>query len=166
MRRSMSLRFSVSGLGAVTAAMLTVSCGLPALGGDGFSVSRGIVADLAGGADLEPLPAFEDMSVDMTAVETPAARTKSFARQSVPARDRAGSYRDGELFRNSKAAFPLLVADLEPKVVAVLRPMSGRSVGARPAAAWTRATNAAPNSDPGADSAPRSSAVMTSFGQR
>ena len=59
-------------------------------------------------------------------------------RQSVPVRDRATNYRAAELFRNSKVALPLLVADLEPQVIFVPQPMSGRSVGARPSAPWTR----------------------------
>lgn len=164
MRRSISLRSSAYGLGAVTAALLSASLGMPALGGDDFSHS--IVADLAGGADLEPVAMVEDVSSDVVVVETQAAKAKSFARQSVPARDRAGSYRDGELFRNSKVALPLLVADLEPKVAAGLRPMSGRSVGARPAAAWTRPTYPALSIDPRTDSSKRSSAVMSSVGQR
>lgn len=164
MRRSPNFRSSACGLGAVTAALLFVSLGMPALGGDDFSHS--LVAGLAGVADLEPVAVVEDVDIDMVAAETPAARAKSFARQSVPARDRAGSYRDGELFRNSKVALPLLVADLEPKVAASIRPMSGRSVGARPAAAWTRPANPALGVEPRTDSSQRSSAALSSFGQR
>jgi hypothetical protein len=78
-----------------------------------------------------------------SAVVIPAARartstTSTMARQSVPDRDRAASYRGGELFANSKTVLPLLVADLQPRLASTARPMSGRSVGARPAAPWTR----------------------------
>ena len=59
-------------------------------------------------------------------------------RQSVPVRDRSVTYRTAELFRNSKVALPLLVADLEPHVISVPQPMSGRSVGARPSGSWTK----------------------------
>jgi hypothetical protein len=59
-------------------------------------------------------------------------------RQSVPVRNRSATYRTAELFRNSKVALPLLVADLEPQVVFVPQPMSGRSVGARPSGSWTK----------------------------
>lgn len=164
MRRSLSLRSSACGLGAASAALLFVSFGMPAPGGDDFSHS--LVAELAGVADLEPVAVLEDVGIDAVAVETPAARAKSFARQSVPARDRAGSYREGELFRNSKVALPLLVADLEPKVAASIRPMSGRSVGARPAAAWTRPATPGLGVEPRTDSSKRSAAVLSSFGQR
>lgn len=82
-------------------------------------------------------------SIRSSAVVIPAARartsaTSTMARQSVPARDRAASYRGGELFANSKTVLPLLVADLQPRPASSARPMSGRSVGASPAAAWTR----------------------------
>ncbi|MFM8415083.1 MAG: hypothetical protein ACKOCX_10200 [Planctomycetota bacterium] len=164
MRSSISIRSCACGLVAVTAAMLTASLGMPALGGDDFSDS--LVAGLAGLADLEPVAAVDDVSIDVVPVEPQAARAKSFARQSVPARDRAVSYRDGELFRNSKAALPLLVADLEPQAAASIRPLSGRSVGARPAAAWTRPTTPALSVEPRTDSPKRPSAAWSSFGQR
>jgi len=63
---------------------------------------------------------------------------KAAVRQSVPTRDRAETYRFDEMFQNTRVAMPLLVADFEVSVVSVARPMSGRSVGAAPAAAWTR----------------------------
>jgi hypothetical protein len=82
---------------------------------------------------------------DGQAAATDAAKTASVkasvgakVRQSVPVRDRAATYRTAELFRNSKVALPLLVADLEPHVISVPQPMSGRSVGARPSGSWTK----------------------------
>ena len=89
---------------------------------------------------LEPLAAAgdESTSVAREAAGRSQSSLRSGGRQSVPARDRAATYRSEEVFRNSKAAMPLLVVDLEPQVIFVPQPMSGRSVGATPAAAWTR----------------------------
>jgi hypothetical protein len=42
------------------------------------------------------------------------------------------------VFANSKAVMPLLVSDIEPVVVAVSRPLSGRSVGARPSLSFAK----------------------------
>lgn len=87
----------------------------------------GFVGDLAVLADMQPLAA-----VDAEATSVRSGGLKASGRQSVPARDRSERYRHGELFQMSRVAMPLLVADLEPRIVAVARPMSGRSVGARP----------------------------------
>ena len=89
---------------------------------------------------LEPLAAAGDESTSFArdTVGRSQAGLRSGGRQSVPARDRAATYRSEEVFRNSKVAMPLLVVDLEPQVIFVPQPMSGRSVGATPAAAWTR----------------------------
>lgn len=50
-----------------------------------------------------------------------------------PAAKLAGSHAasEGELFANSKAVMPFLVADLEPKMNSFYRPIVGRSVGVR-----------------------------------
>ena len=105
---------------------------------DGFFAGSGsVLSGLAIGSDMTPA------SLNQSTVSIPVARsrtstTSTMARQSVPDRDRAASYRGGELFANSKTVLPLLVADLQPRLASTARPMSGRSVGARPAAPWTR----------------------------
>ena len=164
MRSSVTLQARACGVVATTVAMFMTGLGVCAVAADGFADS--LVAGLAGTTDLEPASAKEDFRGDVPAVAPQSDRSKSFARQSVPARDRAAAYRDAELFRNSKAALPLLVADLEATVSAGLRPMSGRSVGARPAAAWTRPTAAFLSVDPEFESPKRSMAAPSSFGQR
>ena len=106
----------------------------------------GLVGGLADMGDMEPASGGDSWArgeaVEFKSESTLAGEMKAGVqanvRQSVPARDRAATYRHAELFRNSKVALPLLVVDLEPQVIAVARPMSGRSVGALPAAAWTR----------------------------
>jgi hypothetical protein len=101
-----------------------------------------IIGGLANIGDMEPLA---DRGNGEAATADAAKMTASVkasigasVRQSVPVRDRSVTYRTAELFRNSKVALPLLVADLEPNVISVPQPMSGRSVGARPSAPWTR----------------------------
>jgi hypothetical protein len=88
----------------------------------------GLVGGLTDWADMQPLVAAEAETA--TPRQRPAG-VKSSLRQSVPSRDRASLYRHNELFEMSRVATPLLVADLEPTAVALPRPMSGRSVGAR-----------------------------------
>jgi hypothetical protein len=101
-----------------------------------------IIGGLANIGDMEPLAdrgngeAARADAAKMTA--SVKASIGASVRQSVPVRDRSVTYRTAELFRNSKVALPLLVADLEPHVISVPQPMSGRSVGARPSAPWTR----------------------------
>jgi hypothetical protein len=101
-----------------------------------------IIGGLANIGDMEPLAdrdngeAARADAAKMTA--SVKASVGASVRQSVPVRDRSATYRTAELFRNSKVALPLLVADLEPNVISVPQPMSGRSVGARPSAPWTR----------------------------
>lgn len=164
MRSSTILNPCVAGLAAVTVSLLAMAGGTPALGGDHYSQS--LVAELAGSADLEPISVVEQAPVDLTAAAARGSKASSFARQSVPARDRSTAYRGGELFRNTKVAVPLLVADLEPRVASGIRPMSGRSVGARPAASWTKPTTVAPAAGTRTDSPARASAAWSSFGQR
>lgn len=146
--------------GLVAVAVVAPALGAAALASDGVPLS--IVGDLSSGADLAPLAVESRRSIDLNGAKSSVAAVKSFARQSVPARDRADSYRDGEVFRNSKVALPLLVVDLEPQGAIGIRPMAGRSVGARPAAAWTRAATSAPVVAPGAERSSR----LSSFGQR
>ena len=109
-------------------------------------VDGSIIGGLADMGDIESLAGMDSWeSGEATAAKSAGevkAGIRASVRQSVPAHDRAATYRHAELFRNSKVALPLLVADLEPQVLAVARPMSGRSVGALPAAAWTRPAGA------------------------
>lgn len=136
MRYSLDLRSCLLPVVASLISLLAVSVGSQAIAADGFSGS--LVGGLADVSDLSPLMAV-DASVDVPAARGSAvAGSKSLGRQSVPAADRSTSYRGGEVFANSKVAVPLLVADLEPRSVSRARPMTGRSVGARPSAAWTR----------------------------
>lgn len=101
-----------------------------------------LIGGLAGVGDMEPVagsgtqPAVQERA-DRPSAEEVRASIRANVRQSVPTRDRAATYRTAEVFRNSKVALPLLVADLEPQVIVVPLPMSGLSVGARPSASWT-----------------------------
>jgi hypothetical protein len=160
MRHSASMVGSVGFVVFVTAAV-TVGFDSPARAADDFSGS--LVGSLVDMNDMRPL-----MAVDSTA--RPAGKLRSTGspastRQSVPDRDRASSYRSDEVFGHSKVAVPLLVADLEPqKMGADIRPMSGRSVGARPAAPWTRPLTRALNETAGPTG--DSSASWSSYGRR
>lgn len=95
---------------------------MPAVGGPG------VIDGLAVMSDLEP--------IDVRPVE-PAARLSAYtvstqARSSMPEVDRSRSYGVADPFASSRAVLPLLVDDLTPNRVVVARPMTGRSVGARP----------------------------------
>jgi hypothetical protein len=125
------MRTSVFSPGASIALVISVIAGLTgtaSVSAEDLS-SPGFMGELAILVEMEP-----SMAVDVGVSATPPAGGKTVLRQSVPARDRAETYRTGELFRNTRVALPLLVADLEPRTT-VARPMSGRSVGARPMAA-------------------------------
>lgn len=87
----------------------------------GFAVAAGDLPAQASGRQV-------------TLADGVASAVKSRARQSLPAQDRAASYREGDLFRHSRVVVPLLVMDLEPVRFTSVRPMSGRSVGVRPVA--------------------------------
>jgi hypothetical protein len=139
MRSSLALPSSLALQVGLLAASLGGAFAPAALAAEGFLAGPdGIVGGLAVLGDLEPLAAIDrSTSVGIGAVSTPTNRP-GLGRQSLPAQDRALSYRSSDLFALSKSAVPLLVADLEPRQASVARPMSGRSVGARPAAAWTR----------------------------
>lgn len=101
-----------------------------------------IIGGLANIGDMEPLADRGNYEVATADAAKKTASVKASigasVRQSVPVRDRSVTYRTAELFRNSKVALPLLVADLEPHVISVPQPMSGRSVGARPSGSWTK----------------------------
>lgn len=133
------MRFSTRGwIAPLVAALALATANCFAEGID----DAGIIGGLADMGDMEPLAGAGGWADAAATAGDVRASVRANVRQSVPARDRAASYRSGELFRNSKAALPLLVADLEPRLIAVAQPMSGRSVGARPAAAWTRSAAA------------------------
>jgi len=136
MRLSVNFRWSSLTVLASLIAMLSAGLGSQACAGDGFSDS--LVGGLAGISDLTPMIAADASASTPAMAAVATTSSKSLGRQSVPSADRAASYRDGDLFRNSKVAVPLLVADLGPRVASKARPMTGRSVGARPAAAWTK----------------------------
>ncbi|MFM7244118.1 MAG: hypothetical protein ACKO40_08075 [Planctomycetaceae bacterium] len=90
---------------------------------------HGVVDGLAVMRDLEPI-------ADVVAA-SPTSKPSAFtfrteARASTPAVDRAKSYGSSDPFASSRAVLPLLVVDLTPSHASVARPMTGRSVGARP----------------------------------
>lgn len=96
--------------------------------GDNFGVdglSFGLVTALADAAVLDPSVSGGDGGF----APSRSKGVDAEVRQSVPVRDRSVSFREGDLFRNSKLALPLLVADLEPRSFAAVRPMTGRAVG-------------------------------------
>jgi hypothetical protein len=134
---------------ALQVALLAASLGWTSpvvVAADGFLAdSGGLVGGLAVRGDLEP-SAFDPAARSSTGSGAANVSRQSLGRQSLPARDRSLTYRSAELFALSKAAVPLLVADLEPKQASVARPMSGHSVGARPTAAWTRSVPASMSS--------------------
>lgn len=128
--------WAATGLLAVMLVMLTGA--IPALGDEVvFRGGRSLVGGLAVPSDLQATSGAESAPALLPLGVAPVSR-QSMARQSVPARNRSASYRDADVFTLSKFAVPLLVADLEPRISEVAQPMSGRSVGARPSAAWTR----------------------------
>lgn len=109
--------------------------------------SSSVVGDFAVMTDLEPLSQIaalrrDDLSASAatSVVKASAAAADTQLRSSVPAANRSRSlFGSGEVFVNSAAVLPLLVADLEPPVVPVTRPLSGRLVGARPSLPINRA---------------------------
>lgn len=136
MRRSL-IQPCLRGLAFVMPVVVLLFSG-PAVGGESFfSSSGGIVEGLAVVGDLKPAGAGEPSTSSLT-LAAASPMKQAMTRQSVPTRDRAVSYRGSEVFALSKTAMPLLVVDLESRGVSVARPMSGRSVGARPSAAWTK----------------------------
>lgn len=120
---------------ALATVVMTAAGQAGGLSADG-DATGGVVGGLAVMTDLEPLA--EIAALQRGTILTDISGAKAFAkpdtklRLSVPALNRARSYAPSEVFANSKAVMPLLVSDIEPVVVAVSRPLSGRSVGARP----------------------------------
>jgi hypothetical protein len=89
----------------------------------------GLVGELADLADTRVLVAAEEPAISRLQPVVVGV--------SVPVRNQSALNRDREIFQMFRSAMPLLVADLEPRVVAVARPMSGRSVGTLPVSAGT-----------------------------
>jgi len=88
----------------------------------------GVIDGLAVMHDLEPIA---DQPAQ-TAVRLSAYTFSTQARASMPDVDRSRSYGSVDPFASTRAVLPLLVEDLSPNRVVVARPMTGRSVGARP----------------------------------
>lgn len=101
-----------------------------------------VVGSLSVMNDLEPsagLPSLtQSVSVKAAPIVTPGFQFRS----SIPSVDRSQDYAARELFAHSKSVVPLLVGDIEPAAAPVVRPMSGRSVGARPSLPWSKRSTA------------------------
>lgn len=96
---------------------------------DGAVPGGGIVDGLALVSHLDPLTPDQ---VRNTEFKPTAYSIDSQPRLSMPAVDRSRDLVVKDLFPNTKSIVPLLVSDMDPNAVAVDRPMSARSVGARP----------------------------------
>ena len=126
---------------ALATVVMTAAGQAGGLSADG-DATGGVVGGLSVMADLEPLA--EIAAMQRGTILTDVSGGKGFAkpdtqlRSSVPAINRARSYAPSEVFANSKSVMPLLVSDIEPVVVAVSRPLSGRSVGARPSLSFAK----------------------------
>lgn len=96
------------------------------------SLDRSVVSDLAIMQDLEPLstPATPAMRPVPATSATYTFTTE--ARSSTPDVDRSKSYAAADPFASTRAVLPLLVLDVNPNKASGVRPMTGRSVGARP----------------------------------
>jgi len=95
-------------------------------------LQQSVVTGLAVTQDLEPM-ATDVVPSRRLAAATPA--TFSFAteaRSSTPDMDRSRSYASADPFASTRVVLPLLVLDLNPSRPSGLRPLTGRSVGARP----------------------------------
>jgi hypothetical protein len=96
------------------------------------SLDGSVVNDFAVMQDLEPLP------VPATPATRPVPTTSATytftteARSSTPDVDRSKSYAAADPFASTRAVLPLLVLDVNPNKSSGVRPMTGRSVGARP----------------------------------
>lgn len=91
-----------------------------------------VVSGLAGMQDLEPVNA-APARMTLTTPSTASAFTfTTEARFSTPDAERSRSYASADPFAGTRAVLPLLVADLSPNRSAGVRPLTGRSVGARP----------------------------------
>ena len=98
----------------------------PTLSGVG---GAGIVDGLALASHLDPLTPDQ---VRNTEFKPAAYSIDAQPRLSMPAVDRSRTLVAADLFPNSKAIVPLLVSDMNPNSTSFDRPMSARSVGARP----------------------------------
>lgn len=95
-------------------------------------LDRSVVDGLAVMQDLEPVHV-DTASVPRIAPNKFAAYTfTSEARSSTPELDRSKSYASADPFASTRAVLPLLVLDLIPNRSSGVRPLTGRSVGARP----------------------------------
>lgn len=92
-------------------------------------VGGSVVDGLALASHLDPLTTDQ---VRNTEFKPAAYSIDAQPRLSMPATDRSRSLVSADLFPNSKSIVPLLVSDMNPNAVAFDRPMSARSVGARP----------------------------------
>ncbi len=141
MRRFSGSWVSRGSWAALVTVAMTATGQAGGLSADGHA-DGGVVGGLSVMADLEPLA--EIAALQRGTILTDISTEKAFAkpdtqlRSSVPALNRAQSYAPGEVFINSKSVMPLLVSDIEPVVVAVARPLSGRSVGARPSLSFAK----------------------------
>jgi hypothetical protein len=99
----------------------------------------GFVGDLAVIRDLEPTRGMPMKAVE--APRTPVRKFEAMARPAAPTEiPQVRPSGAPDVFTNTKSVLPLLVGDLEPHTVSYssMRPMSGRSVGARPSLPWTK----------------------------
>lgn len=155
---------AMSFLLAVSAVAFLV-VGSPVSGAEDFSSDVGVVGGLASSSDLQPLMAMEAAGVSVSPTKSRSTVGK-LVRQSVPDRDRSTSHRTDGLFPNSNVAVPLLVSDLEShRVVVDIQAISGRSVGARPSAAWTSPL-VIPAASATSDESTRVPASWTAYGRR
>ncbi len=93
------------------------------------SLDRGVVDGLAAMRDREPL---DPVTAAEVSRKVSASTFRVEARQSVPDVNRSRSYSVADPFACTRVVLPLLVVDLTPNQAAVARPLTGRSVGARP----------------------------------
>lgn len=93
------------------------------------AVGAGVVDGLAVMRDLEPIDA---APAPRFTPKLSATTFRTEARASTPDLDRSKSYSAVDPFASSRVVLPLLVEDLVPDQASVMRPMTGRSVGARP----------------------------------
>lgn len=103
----------------------------------GMSGNLSVVGGLAVTKELEPLADIAALQRDPLVSIRPAAVPLDPAdpqlRTSVPDANRSRSLvGGGDVFATSKVVLPLLVADMEPAMSPVSRPMSGSPVGVRP----------------------------------
>jgi hypothetical protein len=101
-----------------------------------------VVGSLSVMNDLEPSAGLPSLAQSMATKAAPIVTPGFQVRSSIPAVDRSQDYASRELFAHSKSVVPLLVGDIEPTVAPVVRPMSGRSVGARPSLPWSKRSTA------------------------